>query len=320
MFLQKTLNILDFDDDSEEFNRISILFDEAQQKMYDSFERVSVSFSEEDMLKKHCQSMERVFGQCENGIQQFLLFLEYFNPITREELNKSIEHKGSLIGRHLFNNIVFDKNKRIVFESTKADAIMKEEYEFADSIRLHNSVTCALYIGTWSSCKIIDDALKLLIKEIVYHNLLIPQSKCCVVYDSILEGLENDKLRIAVYDLIPQFEEGCRHFLYKHKKISPQVRKGQKILTANLNDILVEKGDKQNKFRKKIAELIGEDLTLTIEYLSCRKLSGNLRNENYHSGYDDANKFSIDEAGLFYFLIKAYCMGYDESINCEIED
>ena len=69
---------------------------------------------------------------------------------------------------------------------------------------------------------------------------------------------------------------------------------------------------------KEIAELIGEDLTLTIEYLACRKLSGNLRNEYYHHGHGDTNKFSLDEASLFYFLIKAYCMGYDETINANI--
>ncbi len=314
-FLQKALKILDYDEDSEEYNRISFLLDEAQQKMYDGFERVSVPFSQEDMLKKHCIEMERLFKQCENGTQQFMLFLKYFQPITKKELKKTLKYKESMLGARLFNNIFFDKNKRIVYESTKADPATKEEFEIADTIRLHNSVICGLYIGTWSSCKIVDKDLRLLIQDIVYHNYLIPSSRCGVVYNAIMDGLEKDQLRIATYELISQFEEGCRQFLYQYKKLYPQVKKGQKRFPADLNNLLVKKGNKQNRFRKEIAELIGEDLTLMIEYLSCRQLSGNLRNEYYHHGHGDTNKFSLDEASLFYFLIKAYCMGYDESIG-----
>ncbi len=319
-FLQKALDILDFDEDSEEYNRISFLRDEAQQKMYDSFERVNVPFSQENILYKHYKEMESLFKQRLNGTQQFMLFLECFRPITKKELKKALNYKDSMLGARLFNNIFFDKNKRIVYESTKADAVEKEEYEIADSIRLHNSVICSLFIGAWNSCKIIDDDLKLLIQDIVWHNYLIPKPRCREVYNSLIDGLQNNYIRKAVYELISQFEEGCRQFLYQYRKIYPRVKVGKKTDTysANLNNFLVEKGNKHNRFRKEIAELIGEDLTLTIEYLACRKLSGNLRNEYYHHGHGDTNKFSLDEASLFYFLIKAYCMGYDETINANI--
>ena len=80
-----------------------------------------------------------------------------------------------------------------------------------------------------------------------------------------MDGLEKDQLRIATYELISQFEEGCRQFLYQYKKLYPQVKKGQKRFPADLNNLLVKKGNKQNRFRKEIAELIGEDLTLMIE-------------------------------------------------------
>ena len=314
-FLQNALKVLDFDEDSKEYNRISFLLDEAQQKMYDGLERVNVPFSKENIIEKDYEEMERLFKQRKNGIQQFILFLEYFKPITKGELKRSMKQKNSLIGHRLFNNIFFDKNKRIVYESTKADPATKEEFEFADTMRIHNSIICPLFIGTWNSCKIVDDDLKLLIQDVVSHNYLIPKYRCCEVYNFLIDGLENNNIRKAVYGLISQFEEGCRLFLQEYKHLYPQVKKGGKILPADLNDILVKKGNKQNKFRKEISELIGEDLTLTIEYLTCRKLSGNLRNEYYHHGHGDINKFDVDEASLFYFLIKAYCMGYDESIG-----
>jgi hypothetical protein len=113
---------------------------------------------------------------------------------------------------------------------------------------------------------------------------------------------------------LSQFEYGCRHYLKVHKKIYPVERKGGREDLVDLNKILVQKGEHENRFRKAMVELLGEDLTLEIEYLSCRPLSANLRNRNYHDGRRTGEGYTLDEMVLFFLLLKAYCLGCDPEL------
>ena len=71
-------------------------------------------------------------------------------------------------------------------------------------------------------------------------------------------------------------------------------------------------------FRKHIVEILGDDLTQEIEFLSCRPLGSNLRNRNYHDGYGDTDCYKIEEMILFFMILKVYCLGYDDEINMDI--
>ncbi len=93
------------------------------------------------------------------------------------------------------------------------------------------------------------------------------------------------------------------------------MKKGSREDIVNLNHMLVEKNGKKNRYRNAIKEILGEDLTLEIEYLACRRLSLNLRNNYYHNGCGDEKKYFPSEMVLFFYFLKAYCLGYDPDIN-----
>lgn len=161
---------------------------------------------------------------------------------------------------------------------------------------------------------IIDDELKEIILDIINHNLLVPSERRKTVANIIINAL-NKEIRRSLYDLMYQFEYGCREYLKNYKKLYPKITKGSMTTTIDLNHMFVVKKDKTNKFRSAICEVLGEDLTLEIEYLSCRPLSANLRNRNYHDGYNDTDQYSCEEIMLLFLMIKAYCMGYDQDVD-----
>ena len=105
-----------------------------------------------------------------------------------------------------------------------------------------------------------------------------------------------------------------REYLRIHKKQHPTIKKGSENYNIDLNNILVNKS-KNEVFRKHIVEILGDDLTQEIEFLSCRPLGANLRNRNYHDGYDDTDCYKIEEMILFFIILKVYCLGYDDEIN-----
>ena len=150
----------------------------------------------------------------------------------------------------------------------------------------------------------LDESLKTAIKDILANNLFVPTDRVDIVYQIILKGM-NRKIREAIYDLISQFEYGCKMFL-RNKNIYPVTFINKRRKELDLNHILSSKA--KNKFKDEISSIIGEDLILSIEFVSVRKLSGNLRNRNYHTGYGNPDEFSIYEAALFYYLVEAYCL------------
>ena len=148
---------------------------------------------------------------------------------------------------------------------------------------------------------------------IIEHNLFVPQDRSKQVTDDIICIL-NKQFRLGLFDLIPQFEKGCRIYLKDYKNIYPVVKHGSKYDEINLNDILVKK-EKTNKFRNALLEILDSDLVLELEYLLCRPLSSNIRNKYVHDGCGSHNEFTVDEVITSFLLIKAYCLGYDNEIN-----
>lgn len=175
----------------------------------------------------------------------------------------------------------------------------------------HFEIIANVYFYVWQKDKKVDNELKEFLKTITRSNVLISNDRSDIVYNILLKGLTDNSYRTCVFDLLAQFENGCRLYLKNYCKLYPTIIKGGQTVNIDLNHMLVQKGSNENKFRQKIAELIGFDLTTNIEYLACRRLTGNLRNNNYHSGYGDIETYTLNEVTLFFMLLKAYCMGYD---------
>lgn len=311
-YLQKALNILDSHEDSEKINKLRFLLEKSQKKVFDKMQFISPKLN--PSLKKGIEDYGKFyydsFQNNKSGVAQFMLFLNSFNPITSKQIKKFVALKKDSIAHRLCNNILFDQNGAIIYESANASDEDSEEYLISQAINDSLSLP-TLILDAWKKYRILDANLKDLLFEITSHNLLIPQDRVQTVYAFIIEGLETDELSRATFNLIAQFENGCRNYLKEKCNIFPIVDKGGNSIPMNLNHILVQKRSSPNKNREKIVDLLGEDLTLGIEYLACRKLSGNLRNCDYHYGFNNSKEYNHYELVLFYLLIKAYCMAYD---------
>ena len=311
-YLKDAINVLDDTEDADKINQIRFLLEESYKRIYSQMNMVEHPIDSKiiNMIDNYRILVEQQFDTITTGIGQFLFYINHFTPVSKEEFEKQQNSDA----RPLFNcvnNILFDENGSIVYESSKASPIETEEYLMSQFMIQHYSIVASVFFDVWRRKGKVDDELKLLLKEITHSNLLIPYDRSDVVYDILLKGLTDNEYKTCVFALLAQFENGCRLYLKNHCNIYPIITKGGQSVEIDLNHMVVQKGTKENKFRKKISELIGLDLTTNIEYLACRKLSGNLRNKNYHSGFDDTSKYTLNELALFYLLIKAYCMGYE---------
>lgn len=315
-YYEKAIQILDTPGHENLINELHFELDEAQEALCDSFEMkahpLPVSEEEEAEFNKQRQVMFDDFDKAPDGAVQLLLFLKHFAPNSKEQIEKEIEINQDALFR-MFNNICFDADKHIAFESSKASEEEQREYDIARSYHLHSTIIAFLVLGPLTQTLRCDDALVDILREILAHNVLVPKDRLEIVLETFRRGLKNE-IGVALYDLLSQFEYGCRHYLKVHKKIYPIERKGGREDLVDLNKILVQKGERENRFRKAMVELLGEDLTLEIEYLSCRPLSANLRNRNYHDGRRTGEGYTLDEMVLFFLLLKAYCLGCDPEL------
>ncbi len=312
-FLQQAIDILEPQEDSEKLNEMRFLLEKSQKKAYDDMQFVSHDLDAKIVndIEKYKVSCDKTFQFISSGAKQFLCFLKHYNPITLEQITQTIKIQENSLTYNCCNNILFDNDGKIIYESANSNATEKEEYKVSQAINQQLPL-CALILDSWQKHRVMDDEVKDILRDITSHNLFIPSERCKTVYDIILKGMEENKLRNATFEIIAQFEYGCRNYLKNVCNIYPVVYKGNNPVSMDLNHILVQKGDTINENRTKIVEIIGEDLTLNIEYLACRKMSGNLRNRNYHDGFNNPDEYNLYELILFYLLIKAYCMGYDD--------
>lgn len=315
-FLQQAIDILDKQEDIEKINDLRFRLEKSQKKAYNEMQFISHELDGSILndIKKYEEVCDKTFNGCATGSCQFLYFLKYFNPITTQQLKESIDIQKNSLTFLCCNNILFDENGLVIYESSTATPAENEEYQIAQAIQQHLPFS-AIILNKWQKYRKFDKDLEELLRDITSHNLFIPKERIKTVYDIILRGLNENKFRQATFELIAQFENGCRAYLKDFCNIYPIIYKGNNPVSIDLNHILVQKTSKTNKNRNKIVEVIGEDLTINIEYLACRKMSGNLRNRNYHYGYDNPDEYNICEYTLFFLLIKAYCLGYDNDVN-----
>ncbi len=308
-YLEKALSLISKDNLIDKYNdKISdLLFkiEEEHQKLYNNMSFVEAPIKD-DLEKFLNQQSDRIVEHIKKfnlGLHQFIFLLSSFKPITRKEVDNHIEiNKNSILS--CVNDILFDENKNIIFESSKATKEEIKEKGISGAINLDLNLKFGVILRHFIYNLKLDESLKTSIKDLLTNNLFVPKDRVDVVYQIILKGM-NRKIREAIYDLIAQFEYGCKMFL-RNRKIYPVTFINKRRKDLDLNHILSSKA--KNKFRDEISNIIGEDLTLSIEFLSIRKLSGNLRNKNYHTGYGNPEEFSIHEAALFYYLMEAYCL------------
>ena len=315
-YLTKAINMIDDGMHDELINDLMIKRDKSQKKMHDSFDMQEIVLNTEDIDKKIKHMRDKIVETFmkKDSVQQFLYLLKEFNPVNEDNIKKQIdENKKHSVIAHLFPKVVFGVEKTIIYDESKASEQEKQEYEYADQYRMYNPITYSLIIETYMANCIVDTDLELIIKEIIEHNLFVSRDRVQKVTEDILNILTK-KIRLGLFDLITQFEKGCRYFLKEIKNIYPVVKHGSKYDEINLIDMLVKK-QKKNKFRNAICDIVEKDIVLELEYLLCRPLSANIRNKYMHDGCGNYDTFSIDEAIAAFLLIRAYCLGYDSNIN-----
>ena len=315
-FIKKAIKELDSVEHEERINTLRFLLDDAQKKLYDSFTFTPHKISDEigkefDRIR---DNFENRLNDLEDASSQFLFLISNFNPINDSTIAQELKSREEFIFTRLACEVQFDSNQKIIYDSSEANEDTKLEHDIAEIYRRYCGIYTHIMLYPFIKNLIIDDELKEIILDIINHNLLVPAERRKSVANIIIKAL-NKEIRRSLYDLISQFEYGCREYLKNYKKLYPMITKGSMTTTIDLNHMLVVKKDKTNKFRSAIGEVLGEDLTLEIEYLSCRPLSANLRNRNYHDGYDDTDQYSCEEIVLLFLLIKAYCMGYDPDVD-----
>lgn len=293
----------------DKINDLLFMKDEEQKKIYKNMTSVESPLDDTIIadLKKESESVTSKIQSLQTGAHQLFYLLTNFSPTSKAELNKGIELRNDGLFNAV-NEIKFDGDGTICYESAYATEEEKRQVSIAEILSLNLYIKFGVLLSPFIYNIKIDGNLKEIVESILDNNLFVPSDRKSVIYNIILDGF-NRNIRKALYDLIPQFEYGLTQFL-KSKGLYPIMYRGSSRFPIDLNHILTSKST-QNKFRSELVEIIGEDLTLELEYLLCNKYLGNIRNNNYHSGYENPEQYTIYEASAFYYIIEAYCMGCD---------
>ena len=294
----------------DRINKLRFKLDEEQKKLYDSFHFQNIPIDSEinEKISTILKQLADEINSESDSIKKVLKFLEVFKPVKKREISNFTKGLEQSTYTNFFNEIFFDKNKRVVNEIGPDDVEKRNKQNIIQAYILFHSIyfrICMIYLNS----VMVDLELEDLFTEIISHNELVPSSRMKIVKDYLIGGL-NKNIRKSVYLLISQFEYGCIEYLKNKKGVYPVITKGSMTVTVDLNHILTIK-----KFRDCIVELLGEDLTKELQYLLVEKHYGNLRNQDYHEGFDREDVFTNIELIVFFRLINAYCFGYDELIN-----
>lgn len=307
--LERALDILDDEEDEQRINEILYKIDDLKESVYNHMSEHTVPIPDQISKEIHEKYTEfESFLKRSTSINKLLLLI---NKMTIDYSIDFSEEEHALSS--IFSHTVFNDEKEIIYDSKTASPFEKKSYTISRNICLQLSYKY-FYISLFYKYFSVDSFFDELLTEIMSHNFLIPSNRKDVIYENIIYGLSNiNNIRKSLYNLISQFEFGCVQFLRNHKRVHPKTTKGKRKESINLNDILVEK-DGTAKYREPIVELLGADITRSLEYLLCKKNCGNFRNKDYHEGVDPQKDISILEVSAFIFIVNAYCMGYDESL------
>lgn len=298
-------------DDFELENKLRIRRSELETDFYNSFHFVKSPFEApknvQDSIMEKRKHFISIFDSLD-GVSQLCFFLKYFSALPKTEIEKQRAQRNKFLSVDLFNQIRFNDKKEVIFQSATATEIQKMENEIYEIYITYGAIVTDLLIAPFLLHVKYDNKCRELIAEIIDHNELVHKSHG-VIIQNIGTGISEKHFRSSLLSLLPQFEDGLRNYI-KRNGIMPMMRCGDKEDYASLPQMM-----NTAVFRKLIDDLLGEDLAQHIDYLACKKLGGDIRNRYCHEGHGDDDQFTIDEMILFFLLIKAYCMGYDQEIS-----
>ena len=309
-YISRAIEMFSKDKESNEqrINDLEFVLEAEYQKMFDAmnFQSIPLDDKTNSLINDHLIKVQKLLIEEKDSVRQFGLFLKIFKPVTEKELIDFSNQMDKSIFSNFCNEIIFDKDKRIIEEIGPGEKNKRKNRNFIQGYHLYHSIYEAIAIK-YLSCIIIDEPLLSLIKDVVEHNEFVPKSRAEVVFNYLVSGLKKD-VRQSVFNLIVQFEYGCSEYLISIK-VHPTIPAGSKRKNADLNHFLTIE-----KFRKPLKDIFGEDLTKELQYLLVDKHYGNLRNQDYHVGSDNAKACTNIEILAFFKLLNAYCMGYNGSI------
>lgn len=317
-YINKAINILG-GKYQDKIDKLRFELDQAQEELYNSFKFIPIPIDNHilERRKNATQIITSQLQKLKSGVKQFIFLLNNSKPLSVSEIAKMIrKEKGSLL-INLADTIEFNSNKKIVYESSKASKDKEKEHYTSKILFRHILTSCEILFFPFLSELIIDEDFKQLIKEIIEHNELVQKKHINAVYNSIMEGFSLQTVRPALYRIIPLLEDDLREFL-KRSKIYPISTSGGQDKRIDLNHMIVKRNNEYNRFRAKISKILNNDLMLTLEYLLCRPLSGNIRNEYFHYGISETNQCTHNEVAAFIYIIEAYCLAYDPDINKKV--
>lgn len=309
-YLLDAIQILDSVEDSERINQFRFMIEQKQANIYDNMQEHKIPIREPlaSLFDNYMQQFLEKLEKAPNSITKFLLLNKFCNISPKNDL-----HVESPILK-CFHQCTFNSDKKVIFDSKLASK--SEQAELKVTTGISEQIAFLIHLITAFYSKFyLDDSFCIIINEIISKNLLVPKSRIQDVEKWIKAGLSDiTKVKEALYFLVSQFEFGCYSYIKEYKKIYPVINKNGRTFNINLNNILVCKENEKNHFRDCIAEILGNDLTTLLEYLLCRNSCGNIRNKQYHSGIESAMPYNDYELFAFIYIVRAYCMGYDESL------
>lgn len=311
--IDKAINFLN-DIDFEWTNKLRFKKQEMQKQFYDQMNMQTVSIPLDEKLAKdindHKEKLTKPFKVLD-GVGQFCYLLKVFQPLTQTGVDKQLADRLSnpLVLSGVFNNIRFNDDNEIIYQSAHATEEQKVELDKIEIYVNYHKVLFDFIFMPFLWYVKLDDELKNLLKDICENNLLV-QKDSNLVLEYVLRGM-NKGIRSALADLIPQFEDSCRLYI-QNRGIFPVMRKGSKDIKVTLNEMF-----REQQFRTVLDELLGEELTQSIEVIACKELGSNIRNRYFHKGHGNDEQVTTDEMALFFLLIKAYCMGYEPQIKLQ---
>ena len=294
-------------DNEERINSLRFKREEEQKKLYEAmdFQQITVDLKENKELNEYFDNLLSTIKNTKDSVLQFGLLLSSFQPVSEEKIKSAKEGFAKSAFHGLFNEIIFSGDKTIRDTIESGDTKKRDEYDTIEVYRLYHSIYQTILLNYLKSI-VIDENFTTLIHEIVSNNDFVPPERISIVEKTLMNGL-NNRIRSASFVLMSQFEYGCANYLKNSRKVFPVIDKGGNTVAADLNHFLTTP-----KFRNPISEVLGNDLTNELQYLLVKKQYGNLRNENYHEGFDDEESFNSIELIAFFRILNAYCMGYNK--------
>lgn len=241
-----------------------------------------------------------------NSTNQFLYVISLLSPLNEYQISEQLQKNENTI-MYLLNNFRFNDDHEIVFQSACANETEILESNIYNIYTSCSILYCYLFIFPFMSTVAFDNKLRDLLSDILQHNELVSEDYN-VLIDSIGKAFNEKTIRSTLSILIPHFEESLRKYI-KKQGIIPNIKNGKKDKPATLAQLFNNK-----YFRNIIDELLGKDLTQYIDYLACKSIGGGIRNIYSHRGFGNDLECNIDEAMLFFLILKAYCMGCNNEL------